>query len=109
MHYGLVASPPTVCVTGQGTSPLFISQPADTVAAGSVTLPCSVTGTPHPSVQWFKDNSLLSLDVRISQAVSGDLTITSLTPQDNGLYHCLAMNTAGSVKSRTARLELACK
>ena len=46
---------------------------------------------------------------RITQDSSGSLQITSVQNSDGGEYYCLARNTAGSVTSLTAELQVACK
>ena len=68
----------------------------------TVTLDCSVTGSPTPTITWYKDTLQL-------QETSGSLRITNVQNSDVGRYHCVASNTAGSVRSLTATLQLACK
>ena len=94
------------------TSPQFVSQPSNKTAAPSsmITLECSASGNPQPSITWYKDRLPLTLDSHRQQnAGSGSLSISNLQNSDVGQYHCVASNTAGSVASLTATLQLACK
>ena len=93
------------------TSPQFVSQPSNvTVApAANTTLECSVTGSPTPSISWYKDGLQLMPDSRRQQQSSGSLLISNVQNSDIGRYHCIATNTAGSIQSLTAVLQVACK
>ena len=94
------------------TSPQFLSQPSNTTAAlsSTVTLSCSTTGNPLPSIAWYKDGLPLTTDSRRQQdAGTGSLRITNLQNSDSGRYQCVASNTAGRVASLTAILQIACK
>ncbi|CAH2311914.1 hemicentin-1 isoform X2 [Pelobates cultripes] len=62
------------------------------------TLPCEVSGTPTPKVEWTKNGRLINKD--LNQNVyrflsSGSLVITSPTIEDTGIYACLASSDAG--------------
>ncbi|KAK3083179.1 hypothetical protein FSP39_015849 [Pinctada imbricata] len=64
----------------------------------SVTLECSISGSPRPQVSWFKDGEEIrdSQDFQISTI--GDqskLTIVEVFPEDEGNYTCKASNTKG--------------
>ena len=91
--------------THTDTSPQFTSQPGNvTIAAGATTtLECSATGSPTPTITWYKNGLLLSTPT------SGSLGITNVQSSDVGRYYCVASNTAGSIQSKTATLRLACK
>ena len=66
-----------------------------------------MSGTPTPDVTWLKDGVVLSDDddrVAISTDLSmreSQLEITSVIPEDSGLYTCSASNLAGVAVSRT--------
>ncbi len=94
---------------GQATSPQFTTQPTDVIAYGEALIPCSSVGTPHPSVTWFKDNVQIVTSNRIVIDNAGALVVTALVPTDAGVYDCVASNSEGSIRSKTARLDIACK
>ena len=66
----------------------------------SVNLSCVVSGSPQPSVQWFKDNSPLS------GQVYPFYFIQSVELDDRGVYHCEGVNSEGSVVSNPAVLNI---
>ena len=114
--YLLSKSPrlPRPSFTEPCTSPQFTAQLSDVVVAPSSTalLECGASGSPQPTITWYKDDLQVTLDMRIVQGASGDLQISNVQssePSDAGHYHCIASNTAGSVRSLTAELRIACE
>lgn len=83
-------------------APRISSQPASrSVAAGqSVTFTVVGTGTPAPGYQWFKNG------VAISGATSASYTIASPKPADSAGYSVVLSNSASSVTSATAVLNV---
>lgn len=64
-----------------GLPPIILQGPANqTLALGSsVWLPCRVTGTPQPSVQWKKDGQWLQGgDLQLNLLANGTLHITNV-------------------------------
>jgi len=59
---------------------------------------CQVTGSPQPSIDWFKD------DVIIPNEESQFLIVPSVTLSDRGKYYCTATNTLGTDISNTGYL-----
>lgn len=59
---------------------------------------CLATGSPKPSIEWFKD------DMNIPREESRVLTVPSVTPSDRGKYYCTATNTLGTAISNTSYL-----
>ena len=59
---------------------------------------CQVTGSPQPSVDWFKD------DVTLPGEKSQLLFIPSVGISDRGKYYCKAVNTLGTATSDTGYL-----
>lgn len=77
------------------SAPKLIQGPMDTVVNfyEQVTLVCMVSGSPQPTIQWYKD----------SQPINGEnsqiFIINSMDLPDRGLYSCTATNSQGSVNS----------
>jgi len=89
-----VLVPPTV-TTQPNSVTVTNSQPASfTIVAD---------GQPAPSVQWFKNNSGISLAANPT-AQSATLSIASATPGDDGIYYAMVSNTGGSTNSVAAML-----
>ncbi len=90
----LVVNEPTPVV------PVFTTQPVSrTVLSGtSVTLATTVTGTPAPALQWYKDGSPLE------GKTAASLPLGAVDPTDAGAYVVVATNSAApqGVSSQTA-------
>ncbi|XP_022795071.1 Down syndrome cell adhesion molecule-like protein 1 homolog [Stylophora pistillata] len=54
----------------------------------SAVLNCSVSGTPNPSVTWYRNGKLLSSTTSL-------FVIRSIREADDGVYTCIATNAAG--------------
>ena len=68
---------------------------------GIVTIECTATGKPQPTVEWKKDGVTLSLNV-VNTATRDDNTIistltTSLASSDAGMYMCIGSNVIQNV------------
>ena len=59
----------------------------------SVNLSCAVTGSPQPTIEWFKDGQTVSGEVQQF------LFISQLDVVDRGEYYCTATNEVGSFSS----------
>ncbi|NXU50379.1 HMCN1 protein, partial [Turnix velox] len=59
-------------------------------------LSCVAEGIPTPTINWKKDNTLLTEIVGKYRAVpDGDLILDNVVPEDSGSYTCVASNAAG--------------
>ena len=105
-----------------GTPPNFSEEPQDTVvferdAAGnraSLNLTCMASGSPTPTIGWFRNGALLSLNQRIMMNANGTLHIANITENTDATragtsYHCTATNKFGTIRSRTANISYACE
>ena len=64
------------------------------VAGANVTLPCRFLGDPLPRVTWSRRGG--HLPFKRAKVVPGlGLTLTSLTPRDEGTYVCHGENDVG--------------
>jgi hypothetical protein len=93
MHIILSSAEPRVSVTP--------SSPHVVHVGSQVTLVCSATGDPLPSVQWIapvSSNSILK-PVKIKPGVL-QLVIEYVTLGDQGDYRCMASNVVGSTEAR---------
>ncbi|XP_009698091.1 PREDICTED: muscle M-line assembly protein unc-89-like [Cariama cristata] len=73
-----------------------------TFVGASACFQCLVTGSPHPSVCWYKDGVLLEGDrycVQEEEGGSHSLTIENLMQSDSGQYKCIATNRAGTAET----------
>lgn len=78
-------------------SPFFLKKPLDKITANesaTLSLLCSVGGTPEPEVEWFKHGASIPFE-RASVSSGSRLTITAVVPEDSGRYQCSFVNSAG--------------
>lgn len=82
---GVVAVAPTITTQPGGAQTLSPGQ--------TLTLTAAASGTPAPTLQWYKN------DTPISGATSGTYSIGSVVTSDSGAYKLVATNAAGSATS----------
>ena len=66
----------------------------------------TATGTAPLSYQWQKDGVNLTDGGRIKGASTSTLSITAVQKSDEGGYTCEVANTAGTVTSKPATLDI---
>ena len=75
------------------------------------TISCTVSGIPQPTITWRKDGLPLentNTGLRIVFSIDGKTSSVEVLegrPEFNGVYECIATNSAGSVKQES-RIEL---
>ncbi|ETE68709.1 Hemicentin-1, partial [Ophiophagus hannah] len=84
-----VQEPPKVIVSPKNQS--FTEGP-------EVSISCSATGYPKPTVVWTHNDMFLMVSNRYRLTPGGTLIIKNTVPKDEGVYGCLASNAAGTVK-----------
>ena len=87
---------------------------ADMTTRASLNLTCRASGSPTPTITWFRNGAHLSLDQRLTVNPNGTLHIANITENTDATragtrYHCTAMNTFGTIRSKTAILSYACE
>ncbi|XP_022098458.1 uncharacterized protein LOC110983482 [Acanthaster planci] len=82
--------------------PQFVTRPKSLyqrLLGEDITIPCSATGDPAPTMSWHKvDGKLPPLRSSVSQ---DSLMIRGLTKEDHGIYHCQATNQIAAVVTTT--------
>ncbi|XP_067897362.1 neural cell adhesion molecule 2-like isoform X2 [Heterodontus francisci] len=66
----------------------------------SVMLMCTATGSPEPSISWYRNGILLEENDKYSLKRSTELVIRNIAREDTGSYVCRAANKAGSVEEQ---------
>ena len=80
-----------------------------------VTLDCLASGSPIPTITWFKDGLPLTMDRSSHRILLPDGSLFFLRAmqnrkeQDGGVYWCVAENEHGEARSKNATLDIACK
>ena len=82
---------------------MIIPKPINVSASvgDSVSINCSASGRPLPSLSWYKDEVQLDISGRITITdyvinfthIDSVLTVSSVTYDDEGVYTCNATNT----------------
>ncbi|XP_078660088.1 contactin-5-like [Branchiostoma floridae x Branchiostoma belcheri] len=78
--------------------PVFTVTPAvETIVhmGQDLQLHCQATGDPTPTIQWMKDNTVVSQS-NVQVASNGTLIISDIGEENLGSYVCVAHNAAGS-------------
>lgn len=84
----------------EGTTPMFTQklQDVDAVSGKTARLECRVIGDPHPDIRWYRENEPLLEGGRYKFEEDNDLQVLVINDacgSDEGLYKCVARNSAG--------------
>ncbi|XP_060630493.2 hemicentin-1 isoform X1 [Anolis sagrei] len=89
----------SVFLTVQEPPKATISTQNQSFTGGSeVSIHCSATGYPKPTVVWTHNDMFLMGSHRYRLTPEGTLIIKNAVPKDAGFYGCLASNAAGTAK-----------
>ncbi|XP_036382492.1 hemicentin-1 [Megalops cyprinoides] len=91
--YNIVVQAPPVISGSSGVQELAV------VAGQEVELQCRVSGRPAPRVEWSRDGEVLSRDgdPHVEFSEKGQvIKVKSVRLRDQGLYRCVASNSAGT-------------
>uniref|UniRef100_A0A670JE79 Contactin 6 n=1 Tax=Podarcis muralis TaxID=64176 RepID=A0A670JE79_PODMU len=106
------------CFADEETShgPIFIQEPFDVIYSVSsedpeVILNCTAKGHPLPIYRWKQNGTDIDLTMSYHyRLLGGSLAINNPhKKQDIGTYQCLVTNSFGTILSRKAKLQFACK
>lgn len=108
-------------VHAQETAPRIIHHPSDVVVkvGNPATLSCRADGSPEPTIEWLRNGQPLQTVMEDSQSQAlilsdGSLFFLSASggrrgQSHEGIYTCVARNSAGKATSRNASLYIAGK
>ncbi|KAM9860850.1 immunoglobulin superfamily DCC subclass member 4 [Aulostomus maculatus] len=78
--------------------------PQTVAAGGAARFECQIEGVPTPVIIWEKDKVAVPVDARFISLPNGVLQILEVTKEDEGVYRCVASNSARKDISHETRL-----
>ncbi|XP_076442608.1 inactive tyrosine-protein kinase 7-like [Babylonia areolata] len=105
--YTCVATHPRQGVINATIHVSIVECPSITVKSNNVTvfeghsavLHCVAKGSPHPDITWYHDSQPILPDARrYTMFKNGTIKIRQVFMEDNGMYACVANNTAGDAR-----------
>ncbi|KAM9410495.1 immunoglobulin superfamily DCC subclass member 4 [Pholidichthys leucotaenia] len=84
----------------------FLQEPSPQTVptGGAARFECQIEGVPTPVISWEKDNIAVHEGTRFISLPNGVLQILEVSKEDEGVYRCVASNTARKDFSHEARL-----
>lgn len=89
------------------TKPEITLNPRDTViyVGDDATFSCEVSGKPKPKITWYYNSIKILLNsIHYEILTNGTLVVSNADKLDGGVFHCIASNPMGTVKSTSAIL-----
>lgn len=85
-----------------------MAQDAQVIRGDILHWPCQAIGLPKPDIIWMYNTNEISVEQAPHMQIlpSGALSINGVSPNDIGIYECIARNEMGEVKSQPVRLTL---
>ncbi|XP_030578221.1 immunoglobulin superfamily DCC subclass member 4 [Archocentrus centrarchus] len=80
--------------------------PQKVPTGGAARFECQIEGVPTPLITWEKDEVAIPEGTRFISLPNGVLQILEVTKHDEGVYRCVASNSAGKDISHEARLSV---
>jgi len=97
----------TATITSSVTAPTMVSQPVSKIVTPGTSVSFSASATGSPTVQWQSSTNGGTTWTNIANANSTTYTVTSTLAANGTLYRAVFTNSAGSVTSATASLNVA--
>ncbi|XP_036622985.1 peroxidasin-like protein [Trichosurus vulpecula] len=84
----------------------FEPQDVDVTSGNTVYFTCRAEGNPKPKIIWLHNNHSLDMkdNARLNLLDDGTLMILNTRESDQGVYQCMAKNSAGEVKTQNVIL-----
>ncbi|XP_013375469.1 PREDICTED: peroxidasin-like protein [Chinchilla lanigera] len=85
----------------------FEPQDVEATSGNTVYFTCRAEGNPKPKITWIHNNRSLPVedDTRLNMFDDGTLMIQNTRESDQGVYQCMARNSAGEAKTQNAILK----
>ena len=97
--------------TVKKNAPYFYIAPSPVTVSRLLTarLDCVVLGDPIPTVQWLRNDNLLTNSMKYKILTNGSLLVLNTELSDEGEFKCVGSNLIASIQSNSVRLTVACK
>ena len=112
-NYIVSGVPPSFVTDGQPPEAVVVDLRAD---GNNLVLPCGVTGTPTPSVSWFREGSLIDPTSVMADGTLSTRVTENEASHEGTSYYCVATNrigpgnsTVASLRSRDVNVSHSCK
>ncbi|XP_062045579.1 probable oxidoreductase PXDNL [Lepus europaeus] len=106
LHGQSVASVPVEEFNCERPRITFEPQDVEVTSGNTVYFTCRAEGNPKPKIIWIHNNHSLDLeyDARLNMFDDGTLMIRNARESDQGVYQCMARNSAGEAHTHNAVL-----
>ena len=94
-------------ITNEGVSSVIGRRSVLVPRGLALTLSCSATGSPDPTISWYRNGKEIKGNDRFD-VNNGQLVVKEVAREDEGAFECRAVNTAGQDRE-TIDVQLASK